>query len=580
MKKTFIWICISIFAMSNANAQDVSLDLQKRPLFDTIAQAAKWNGMKNKVDVSFGNSNTRYAQDVFPEIKSQNNLTLTAWKGEKLNAQIMVWAKTNVPSIRVAITDLKSNNGHIISKSNSYTGFVDYVITDEFKGGCGYRKPENFDSSLVADPINTMVSSVALKKNTVQPIWVSINVPSNAPEGNYVATVTVNADKSYQLKLNVKVVNKTLPAPSQWVFNLDFWQHPAAIARVHNEKLWSDAHFASMKKYYTMLANAGQKNITASIVNEPWGHQTYDDYPSLIKWIKKKDGSWVYDYSLFDKYISFVMSCGINQRINCYSMVPWKVAFQYYDEGLAKDTVFTEEIGSEAYNVFWSSMLKDFTKHLKQKGWFSITAIAMDERPMPAMQSVIKLLKEIDKDWKITLAGDYHPEIEKDIFDYCIASRWSFPEDVLQLRQQQGKLSTWYTCCTEKYPNGFTFSPPAEHVWLGWYTAAKNMDGYLRWAYNSWPKEPLKDSRFTAWPAGDTYQVYPGPMTSIRFEKLIEGIQDFEKIRILKEQYKKNGEEEKLKKLEIALMKFEIEKLSQQTAEEMVKEAKLILNVL
>lgn len=100
------------------------------------------------------------------------------------------------------------------------------------------------------------------------------------------------------------------------------------------------------------------------------------------------------------------------------------------------------------------------------------------------------------------------------------------------------------------------------------------MDGYLRWALNSWPKNPVQDSRFTAWPAGDTYQVYPGPMTSIRLEKLTEGIQDFEKIRILKEAYKNNGNLEKLQALEAALSRFDIQRLSQQTAEEMVLQAK------
>ena len=576
MYKILFGICMSFFMMANVSAQDVSFDLQKRIVFDTLAQKSKWNSMKKKVGVSFGNSNTRYTQDIFPEIKKQNNHTITAWKGEKVNAQLLVWAKTNVPSIKVAISDLKSTNGNIISKSYISAGFVDYVITDEFVAGCGYRKPEDFASSLVADPINTIATTATLKANNVQPIWLSIKIPSNAKQGDYVATVTVKADKTYQLKLNVKVLERTLPTPSQWSFNLDFWQHPAAVARVHNIELWSDAHFDLMRKYYTMLADAGQKNITASIVDEPWGHQTYDDYPSLVKWTKKKDGSWIYDYSLFDKYISFVMSCGINQRINCYSMVPWKIAFQYYDENLGKNTTFTGAIGSDEYNVFWTSMLKDFTKHLKQKGWFSITAIAMDERPMPAMQSVIKLLKQIDPEWKITLAGEYHPEIEQDIFDYCIASYHSFPDAILKKRQQQGKLSTWYTCCVEKYPNGFTFSPAAEHVWLGWYTAAKNMDGYLRWAYNSWPKEPLKDSRFTAWPAGDTFQVYPGPLSSIRFEKLIEGIQYFEKIKILKEEFKKEGKEKEAKALDAVLMQFEIEKLSKQSAEEMVSKAKYI----
>ncbi len=240
--------------------------------------------------------------------------------------------------------------------------------------------------------------------------------------------------------------------------------------------------------------------------------------------------------------------------------------------------MLTSPVGTPEYKEFWKAMLTDFTRHLKEKGWFNMTAIAMDERPMQAMLSVIKLLKEVDKDWKISLAGDYHPEIEKDIDDYCIASRLQFPAETLELRQQQGKRSTWYTCCTEKYPNGFTFSPPDEHVWIGWYTAAKNMDGYLRWAYNSWPKEPLKDSRFTSWPAGDTYQVYPGPMTSVRFEKLIEGIQDFEKIRILKEEYKKRGEADKLERLNKTLSSFEIERLAQQSAADMVREAKQIVN--
>ncbi|HSB93755.1 MAG TPA: DUF4091 domain-containing protein, partial [Flavitalea sp.] len=111
------------------------------------------------------------------------------------------------------------------------------------------------------------------------------------------------------------------------------------------------------------------------------------------------------------------------------------------------------------------------------------------------------------------------------------------------------------------------------------YTAAKNMDGYLRWAYNSWTATPLADSRFTAWPAGDTYQVYPGPMSSIRFEKLIEGIQDYEKIQILKNEFAKT-DQSKLRELESILSAFEIEELSRIPAELMVIEAKAHLNKL
>ena len=66
-------------------------------------------------------------------------------------------------------------------------------------------------------------------------------------------------------------------------------------------------------------------------------------------------------------------------------------------------------------------MLKDFTKHLKEKGWFGITAIAMDERDMESMKAVLALLRKIDPQWKTALASNYyHPEIANDIFDLRI----------------------------------------------------------------------------------------------------------------------------------------------------------------
>lgn len=540
--------------------------------------AQSWKEIPAGIHISFASGSVRYAQDVVPQINQRSRWTISAWKGEKVHTQLLIWGKEKIKNLKIITAQLKDQHGNIIPRTAVTTGFIEYVMTDEFKDGCGYRNSRDFDSSLVADRINTTMQSATVAAETVQPVWLSIKVPAGSIPGEYAGTLTIEAEKKYTLGISLTVINKTLPPARDWKYQLDLWQHPAAIARVHQVKLWSNAHFNLMRKYYTMLAEAGQKNITASIVNEPWGHQTYDDYPSLIKWTKKKNGTWAYDYSLFDKYVSFVMSCGIKGRINCYSMIPWKIAFTYYDEALQKEAVFAEAVGTPAYDQFWSIMLTDFTRHLKQKKWFDITTIAMDERPMEAMQSVIALLKKIDPAWKITLAGNYHPEIETDIYDYCIASRWLFPEHILAKRKREGKISTWYTCCTEPYPNGFSFSPPDEHVWMGWYTAATEMDGYLRWAFNSWTKDPLRDSRFTAWPAGDTYQVYPGPLSSIRFEKMIEGIQDYEKIQLLRDEYKITKQTAKLNELEAALKKFELNKLATISAQETVAEAKYLLN--
>ena len=82
-------------------------------------------------------------------------------------------------------------------------------------------------------------------------------------------------------------------------------------------------------------------------------------------------------------------------------------------------------------------------------------------------------------------------------------------------------------------------------------------DGYLRWAYNSWVKNPLHDTRFRQWPAGDTSMVYPYGRSSVRFEKLVEGIQAYEKVRILREEFVATGNTEKLIELETLLKKFD-----------------------
>ena len=52
----------------------------------------------------------------------------------------------------------------------------------------------------------------------------------------------------------------------------------------------------------------------------------------------------------------------------------------------------------------------------------------------------------------------------------------------------------------------------------------------------------MRDARHPFWPAGDCYMIYPGAKSCIRFEKLREGISDYEKIRILREKAAKSSD--------------------------------------
>jgi hypothetical protein len=479
-------------------------------------------------------------------------------------------------------SEFKSDNNEILPASCLKARFIRYVLTDEYAGGCTPHKVEGLKVSLAADVIDEVDELTHIGKTT-QPVWISIDVPEAIQPGLYSGSLLVRSGTGDQLEflIELEIGDAILPDPSAWSYHLDLWQNPSAVARYHNVIPWTEEHYAYLEPLLKRLANAGQKVITTSIIDRPWNGQTQDAYRGMIDWRKKEDGSWQFDYSIFDEWVEFVQRCGINDQINCYTMIPWGNRFLFYDESKSIVDTLVARPGTKEYEDHWRDFLIDFSAHLKDKGWFEKTAIAMDERPVEDMEKVIEFVGRTVPGFKITLAGGYNPEIERDLYDMCVASNQIIPEDVIERRTVAGKHTTYYTCCVEAFPNNFTFSPPAESTWQAWHAANKGYTGYLRWAYMSWVLEPLLDSRFRNWPAGDTYFVYPEARTSIRFERLREGIQDFEKIRILRETLNaKNTREarEALQLLDEHLEKYEISTLEKTPAGVMLSEGKIILD--
>ena len=569
MKKIRLSVALCAVAMTalTANAQSSQpADIFPLGHYDELTDTkphdsdAAWTKLAAPTQLSWASIDTRYRRLDIPHVKQQKTVSLKAWRGERVNAQAVLWTNVNIDDVQIAVTDLRSGKA-VIPASAIRTNFVRYVMTDELNkdgSGCGYRNPADWDSSVVADVLD-INKTLPVRRNTTQPIWANVWVPQDAKPGNYTAQITVSGKnmKPQTLQLKLQVINRTLPSPQQWATNLDLWQNPYAVARYYKVPLWSKEHFDAMRPIMKMLADAGQYSITTSIMHKPWNGQTEDHYDSMVTRIKHIDGTWTFDYAVFDRYVDFMMNdVGINRLIACYTMIPWDLRFDYYDEATNRIQFVKAKPGDAAYTEYWGTFLRDFAKHLRQKGWFDKTCIAMDERPMKDMQAAIKVIKDANKDYKISLAGIYHEEIERDLYYYCIAYGHDFPQDVLARRRAEGKISTYYTCCTEGFPNTFTFSPPAEAAWMAVHALGGDYDGYLRWSYNSWTRDPLRDSRFRSWAAGDTYCIYPGPRSSIRFERLIEGLQICEKIVQLRKEYKRTGQKAKLQKLNNMVKKF------------------------
>lgn len=564
MKKLKLTLCLMACSLMASAQQTHYYKGIPQPLYEYEELAdpkphdpdSKWAQMKRPVELSWASTDVRYAKHNVPTVKTSTAIQMKAWRGERVNAQALLWTRGDLSSLTLAMSDLKSAKGSVIPSTKVRTEFVRYVMTDELnkdgKGGCGCRdNREEWDSSLVADVLDN-AKSLPVKRNSTQPLWVNVWVPSDAKPGIYNGVLTVSADgmETQQLQLSVEVLNRTLPSPRKWRMNLDLWQNPYAVARYYGVPLWSREHFDAMLPIMKMLADAGQQSITASIMHKPWNGQTEDHFDSMVSRIHHLDGSWSYDYAVFDRWVEFMTNeVGIDGLISCYTMIPWNLHFDYYDEATNRIQFVDAKPGDSAYTEYWGGFLRDFAKHLRQKGWFERTAISMDERPMEAMQAAIKVIRDADKDFKITLAGNYHDEIQQDLYYLSIPYGQHFPDSVLAERRRRHQISTYYTCCTEPFPGTFSFSNPADATWIGIHAVAGDYDGYLRWAVNSWTADPLRDTRFHTWAAGDTYSLYPGARSSIRFERLVEGMQDAEKILLLRETYGKTGQKQRLKKL-------------------------------
>ena len=555
VKQTFqeaLLALLALFTMASCMQQSTKDCSTYEEATLPVEVTTDWSAVPAGLQASMGSIDEQYMQHEVPAVTNNTNWIGSSWKGERMSVQIILWSKDSVPSVELKLSDFKTESGAVIAANNTETRFVRYVLTDEFAGGCGYRKPEDFAVSLSPDVLDN-VDCMNIDAETARPVWITIDVPADATAGNYTANLELfaNGKKKETFTLNLNVVDKTLPHYTEWAFHLDLWQNPYAVARTEGVEPWSDAHWAALKPNMQMLANAGQKVITTTLNKRPWNGQTEDPFDTMIEWKKKTDGTWEYDYTVFDNWVEFMMDLGITKQINCYSMVPWGNILFYFDEATNEEIKVTAAPGTKEYAELWKPFLTDFTEHLKAKGWENKTLIAMDERSPAEMKAMLSLLNETAPTLGVALADNHksYKLYPDQLVDLCVAHGTTVEAEDRAYRAEKDYVTTWYVCCADVFPNVFTFSPPAEGAFIGWYTMAADFDGFLRWAYNSYTKNSPIDSRFRTWPAGDTHIVYPGGRSSIRFERLMEGIQDAEKIRIVRAMLEQDNSAEGKKKL-------------------------------
>jgi hypothetical protein len=515
--------------------------------FDISTDAGRWESGQKGLQVSFGSTDALYFRSEVPDLEKESFAwSEVGWRGERLNTQVLVWSSDTLEQVRFKINDLVGDKGNTISKSNIDVDMVRYVLSNYPYGArdvvCGtspykngYLMPDRFEKFNRFD----------VPGKTIRPVWIALNIPASAQPGIYKGTIEVQSSKQTKtLHVTIHVQNQALPKPSEWKHMLDLWQNPWVVASYYQVAPWSEEHKALLKKHLKPYADAGGKYITTYAVHSPWADNSYAVEGGMIDWVKQANGSWKFDYNIFDQYVELAMSAGIDEAITLYTPIPWGNRFRYVNEKTGNYVYESWAPDSEQFKKVWDVFLDDLQAHLKTKGWFEKTYLGINENPMDQTLAAIKVIKEHPAKWRITYAGDWHEELDKSLDDYSYLFGKESNMSQVNARTARGVNTTYYVCCNPPYPNNFVFSPPIEGRWISWYTSAYGYKGFLRWAYDAWPEDPIRDARHGSWAAGDCYLIYPGGNSGIRFEKLREGIVDFEKIRILKELAAKSDNKE------------------------------------
>lgn len=478
------------------------------------------------------------------EYQGKTYAYLHAWKNDKVYLKIAVTSDSDC-GVSVSLSQLTSPSGNVLETSSGFLKYAD--------GSWGYGFNE---APRVQIPeIITEEKTAEVHAGQVQYYWISIPVPADAESGIYHADAVVTDGKSQQhLSVGLYVYDLTVPQEGP---SLNLWQYPYSSLYYYDclkgEEPFSEKHLSVLRKELELYRDMGGRSITAAITDEPWSHQTYYDTPSLITWNRDNKGFIWYDYSRFDAWVQLCMDMGIDERIDCFSILPFDNSITLIEEdGVTRTKVFLE-VGSYEWDLDWNYFIVKFTEHLEEKGWFDKTYIFIDERNIGYFQKAIDVIRSNansqGKTLKIASAVNVVPINNDSLYDqidYLSVSIASVPEQynkfstVMKRREKLGLETTLYNCSTN-YPNAFAYSDPDESVWTMLYEEKMGFSGYLRWAYNAWNEDPLNKLDHNSFESGDILLIYPDektavdpePHSTVRLEMIGQGLNDVRKLQYL-----------------------------------------------
>ncbi|HKG67852.1 MAG TPA: glycoside hydrolase domain-containing protein, partial [Segetibacter sp.] len=403
-----------------------------------------------------------------------------------------------------------------------------------------------------------------------RPIWVDIFIPSSTPGGTYTGTITVTQNDKLVETLNVEV--------KVYGFSLPEKTHMISYMNVSKGWLGSFYHKDPSSPEIDQLTQTYYDFLYAHRM-EPWfNDQLEPEIKVTGEKVEVKFDDARYQYYLNKLHSNRVLletyPADLKKQIGADELFS-KAFSQKVKSYLSQVESYFEKHGWKDRLVFNSPIDEPNSKQAYEetRKWANLVHEAAAGVPFLATESPVT----DDPDWG-SLVGHVN--------NFSIHGNALNNQQVKQaIKQEQAKGGemTWYISCDQTFPqpNYFIDAPALDPVMVPWITAGYNMAGILYWAANFWPETPdpwldaitfisgflcsdgyLLNGEGSLLYPGDHTKKYTGqpdvsgPVSSIRFELLREGIEDYEYLWMLKNLGDKKFADEMVQKMVIDVSAF------------------------
>jgi len=498
-----------------------------------------------------------------PTAKSEA-VGIAAARNETDAAQLVIRPTKVLRGLRVEATDLAGPGGAKIPASAVEVLKVRYVLvtrpTDA--AGCVGQWP---------DPLPPIREPLDLEAGRNQPLWVRVTVPKDAAAGTYRGTVRLAAGTwAAEVPVRLRVFDFALPdrMTCQTAFGLstgNIWRYQNLKGEADRRAVLAKYHADFAAHHISPYDPAPMDRIK---VTWPKGARKGATPPLPPEKIVPE-----FDWTAWDAAMTRAFE--VHHFNSVMVKIPGMGGGSFHRRyepnllGYAEDT--------PEYQAAFSNYGRLLEAHLREKGWLKYAYVYWFDEPAPRDYAFVmngfRKLKRAAPDLARMLTEQVEPDLVGGPNLWCPVSH-NYDHEAAEKRRAHGDRFWWYVCCGPKTPYaGLFIDHPATElrVWL-WQTWKRRIEGVLVWSTNYWtstaaypdpdhPQNPYEDpmgwvSGYStekgvrrAWGNGDGRFVYPpescgnahpagpvldGPVDSIRWEMLRDGIEDYEYLAILR----------------------------------------------